>query len=88
MSGDDEWRVLATFASGLEADIALGRLEAAEIPVVRDSNDTVGLFGPGFQGPRVGESPCACRPPLWTTRAPCWGLTTAPSSERGVRAFR
>jgi hypothetical protein len=51
MSGDAEWHVLATFASGLEADIALARLEAAEIPAVRDSNDTVGIFGPGFQGP-------------------------------------
>ena len=46
----DEWRVLATFASGLEADIALALLEAAEIPAVRDNNDTVGIFGPGFQG--------------------------------------
>ena len=50
MSGGAEWRVLATFASGLEADIALARLEAAEIPAVRDSNDTVGIVGPGFQG--------------------------------------
>ena len=50
MSGDTEWRVLATFASGLEADIALARLEAAEIPAVRDRNDTVGIFGLGFQG--------------------------------------
>jgi hypothetical protein len=44
------WRVLATYASGLEADIAMARLEAAEIPVVRDSNDSVGILGPGFQG--------------------------------------
>ena len=46
----DEWRVLATYASGLEADIALALLEAAEIPAIRDNNDTVGIFGPGFQG--------------------------------------
>jgi hypothetical protein len=45
-----EWRVLATYASGFEADLALAQLEAAEIPAIRDNNDTVGLFGPGFQG--------------------------------------
>lgn len=44
------WRVLATYASGFEADIAMAQLEAAEIPAVRDSNDSVGIFGPGFQG--------------------------------------
>ena len=44
------WRVLATYASGFEADLAMAQLEAAEIPAVRDSNDTVGIFGPGFQG--------------------------------------
>lgn len=47
---DNGWRVLATYASGLEADIAMAQLEAAEIPAVRDSNDSVGIFGPGFQG--------------------------------------
>ena len=44
------WRVLATYASGFEADLAMAQLEAAEIPAVRDSNDSVGIFGPGFQG--------------------------------------
>jgi len=44
------WRVLATYASGFEADFAMAQLEAAEIPAMRDSNDTVGIFGPGFQG--------------------------------------
>lgn len=44
------WRVLATYASGFEADLAMAQLEAAKIPAVRDSNDTVGIFGPGFQG--------------------------------------
>ena len=44
------WRVLATYASGFEADLAMAQLEAADIPAVRDSNDTVGIFGPGFQG--------------------------------------
>jgi hypothetical protein len=44
------WRVLATYASGFEADLAMAQLEAAEIPAVRDSNDSVGILGPGFQG--------------------------------------
>jgi len=44
------WRVLATFPSGFEADLAMAQLEAAEIPAIRDSHDSVGIFGPGFQG--------------------------------------
>lgn len=44
------WRVLATYASGFEADLVMAQLETADIPAVRDSNDTVGIFGPGFQG--------------------------------------
>jgi hypothetical protein len=44
------WSVLATYSSGLEADIAMAQLEAAKIPAVRDNNDAVGIFGPGFQG--------------------------------------
>lgn len=47
---DTEWRVLATYASGFEADLAMAQLETANIPAVRDNNDTVGIFGPGFQG--------------------------------------
>jgi hypothetical protein len=47
------WRELVTFASGFEADLAIARLEAAGIRAVRDDNDTVGIFGPGFQGPNV-----------------------------------
>jgi hypothetical protein len=47
---ESEWRVLATYVSGFEADLAMAQLEAAEIPAVRDNNDTVGIFGPGFQG--------------------------------------
>jgi hypothetical protein len=46
-----EWRVLASYASGFEADLVLAQLESADIPAIRDNNDTVGLFGPGFQGP-------------------------------------
>jgi len=44
------WRPVTTFASGMEADIALARLEAAGIQAVLDSNDSVGIFGFGFQG--------------------------------------
>jgi hypothetical protein len=44
------WLDVATFASGFQADLAISRLEAAGIRAVRDDNDTVGIFGPGFQG--------------------------------------
>ena len=44
------WHVLVTYASGFEADLTMARLESAEIPAMRDNNDTVGIFGPGFQG--------------------------------------
>ena len=46
----DEWAVLATYASGFDADLAMAQLESAGIPALRDGNDTVGIFGPGFQG--------------------------------------
>lgn len=45
-----QWCELQTFATGLEADIAIARLEAAAIPALRDSNDTVAIVGFGFQG--------------------------------------
>jgi hypothetical protein len=44
------WADVATFASGFEADLAIAQLGSAGIPAVRDNNDTVGIFGPGFQG--------------------------------------
>jgi hypothetical protein len=44
------WRVLATYVSGFDADVAMAQLETAQIPAVRNTNDTVGIFGPGFQG--------------------------------------
>ena len=44
-----EWIKLATFTSGLDADIARATLEEADIPVqVRGLH--VGIFGPSFQG--------------------------------------
>ena len=45
------WVDVATVASGFEADLMIARLEAAGIRALRDDNDTVGIFGPGFQGP-------------------------------------
>jgi hypothetical protein len=45
------WVPVAMYAAGLEADLAIARLEAAGILAVRRDNDTVGIFGPGFQGP-------------------------------------
>jgi hypothetical protein len=48
---DSTWAKLTTFSSALEADMAVSRLEAAEIPAVARGNDIVGIFGPGFQGP-------------------------------------
>ena len=45
------WSDVVTFASGFEADMAIAQLDAAGITAVRDDNDTVGIFGPGLQGP-------------------------------------
>lgn len=50
MTRDSAWVKLATYASALEADVVVSRLEAAEIPAVSRGNDIVGIFGPGFQG--------------------------------------
>jgi hypothetical protein len=47
------WRVLATYASGFDADVAMAQLETAKIPAMRTNNDGAGIFGPGFQGPTV-----------------------------------
>jgi hypothetical protein len=47
---DSSWSVIATYASGFEADLAIAQLEASHIPAFRDNHDTVGIFGPGFQG--------------------------------------
>lgn len=45
------WVAIARYAAGYEADLAIARLDAAGITAVRRGNDTVGLFGPGFEGP-------------------------------------
>ena len=44
------WSVLATYSSGLEADIVMGQLEQAGIPALRDSNNAAGIFGLSYQG--------------------------------------
>ena len=44
------WVPVAVFAAGFEADLALAQLDSAGILAVRRDNDTVGIFGPGFQG--------------------------------------
>ncbi len=44
-----EWTTVATYASGLEADIARGVLEQEGIPVLVRS-DSAGIFGLSFQG--------------------------------------
>ncbi len=50
MGKESAWVKLTTFSSALEADVAVSRLEAAEIPAIARGNDIVGIFGPGFQG--------------------------------------
>lgn len=71
---DSEWRVLKTYASGFEADIAIALLDAAEIPAIRDNNDTVGLFGPGFQGPSARGITVRVRNTDWETAREELGL--------------
>ncbi len=44
------WVVVATCASGLEADVMVAVLGAARIPARAKGNDIVGLFGPNFAG--------------------------------------
>ena len=56
------WSVLATYSSGLEADIVLGQLEQAGIPALRDDHSATGIFGPGFQGRPRKASPFAFLP--------------------------
>ena len=44
------WVRVANLASGWEAEIAVARLDAEDIPARAMGNDLVGIFGPGFQG--------------------------------------
>lgn len=53
MTDHAEWVLLATLASGLEADQVRAELEEAGIPaLVRGAQP--GIFGGGFQGPVMG----------------------------------
>ena len=49
MTQDVRWELLATFATGFEADLARATLEAEGILVMAKGSQ-VGLFGAGFQG--------------------------------------
>lgn len=51
MSAD--WKDVASFGSLVEAEMAGGRLESADIPYMIDQRDAVGLFGPGHSGTSV-----------------------------------
>jgi hypothetical protein len=44
-----EWTTIASFGTGIDADIARELLIAAGIPVLMRSERS-GIFGPGFQG--------------------------------------
>ena len=48
-----EWVKLATYASGLDADMARATLEEADIPV-QVRGQPIGVVGPSFQGPVLG----------------------------------
>ena len=48
-----DWVKIATFATGLEADMARTAIEEAGIPVLVRGNQ-IGLFGAGFQGLHLG----------------------------------
>jgi len=51
---EDPWTKLASFKTGLEADLAVATLEGAGIPCVVHGHARSGLFGAGFQGPVPG----------------------------------
>lgn len=48
MSSD--WTSIASYSTLIEAELAGGRLESADIPFLIDQHDAVGLFGPGHSG--------------------------------------
>ncbi len=52
-NGRAEWVEVATFSTGLEADMARNALEQAEIPVLVRSN-APGIFGLAYQGVVAG----------------------------------
>ncbi len=50
MKKQTEWRRVAEFGAGYQADAAEAVLGAYDIPVLREGPE-VGIFGPGFAGP-------------------------------------
>ncbi|HSM08501.1 MAG TPA: hypothetical protein VLA33_05735 [Gemmatimonadota bacterium] len=48
MSSD--WTSIVRYDTLIEAELAGGRLESADIPFLIDQHDAVGLFGPGHSG--------------------------------------
>ncbi|MHB1312305.1 MAG: putative signal transducing protein [Gemmatimonadaceae bacterium] len=49
MTGNARWALLATYATGFDAELAKARLEDEDIPVLI-KGPQVGVFGAGFQG--------------------------------------
>ncbi len=45
-----DWTSIARYDNLVEAELAGGRLESADIPFLIDQHDAVGLFGPGHSG--------------------------------------
>jgi hypothetical protein len=49
----EDWTEIARFGSLIEAELAGGRLESADIPFFIDQRDAVGMFGPGHSGSSI-----------------------------------
>lgn len=49
-SASSRWVACREFGNELEASIAVAILDGSGIPAIIRSNDSVGLFGPAFQG--------------------------------------
>lgn len=53
MSGEPDWRIVATYDALYEAELAAGRLESAGLLARIDQRGGVGIFGPGHEGRTV-----------------------------------
>lgn len=53
MSSESAWKVVATYNSMVDAEVAAGRLEHVGIPKRLDQRGGVGVFGPGHGGRSV-----------------------------------
>lgn len=54
MTDQPSWVLLKTFSTVYEAEIDAGLLRAAGIPARVDVGDSIGVFGPGYQGSVTG----------------------------------